>query len=181
VIREEALGLVKQMVSNQNLVKHMLSVEACMRKLAGHFAEDVEMWGLAGLLHDVDYDQTSKDFEQHGLKAAEILEAKGVDPKIVYAVKAHCGKVPAVSRMDKALYAIDPITGLIVASALMAPGKKLAAVDREFVLRRFKEKKFAAGANREQIATCSELGLTLDDFAQMCVAAMQDIAGDIGL
>jgi putative nucleotidyltransferase with HDIG domain len=179
--REEALELVKQMVTNQNLVKHMLATEACMRKLAGHFSEDVELWGLAGLLHDVDYDQTAKDFEQHGIKAAAILEAKGMDPKIVYAVKAHCGKVPAVSRMDKALYAVDPITGLIVAAALMAPGKKLAAADRDFVLRRYKEKKFAAGANREQIATCSELGLTLEDFAQMCVEAMQGISADLGL
>jgi putative nucleotidyltransferase with HDIG domain len=181
VTRDEALGLVKQMVTNQNLVKHMLATEACMRKLAGHFSEDTEMWGLAGLLHDVDYDQTAKDFDQHGIKAAEILEAKGVDAKIVYAVKAHCAKVPALSRMDKALYAIDPITGLIVASALMAPGKKLAAVDRDFVLRRYKEKKFAAGANREQIATCSELGLTLEDFSQMCLEAMQGIAGEMGL
>ena len=151
-----------------------------MRKLAAHFGEDVELWGLAGLLHDLDYDQTAKDFPRHGLLTAEMLAGK-VDEKVIYAIKAHPGHVPAVSIMDKALYAVDPITGLIVASALMAPEKKLANVDRDFVLRRYKEKKFAAGANREQIAACSQLGLTLEDFVQMCVEAMNGIAGDLGL
>lgn len=177
---EEGLALVKATVANQNLVKHMLATEACMRRLAMHFGEDVERWGLAGLLHDLDYDRTAKDFPRHGLVTAELLAGK-VDDAIIYAIKAHPGHVPAVSKMDQALYAVDPITGLIVASALMAPGKKLAAVDREFVLRRFKEKKFAAGANREQIASCSMLGLSLEDFTQMALEAMQGIAVDLGL
>jgi uncharacterized protein len=178
--RDEALNLVTTTVTNRNLVKHMLAVEVCMRKLAEHFGEDVELWGLAGLLHDLDYDQTAKDFPRHGLLTAEMLAGK-VDEKVIYAIKAHPGHVPAVSTMDKALYAVDPITGLIVASALMAPEKKLANVDRDFVLRRYKERKFAAGANREQIAACSQLGLTLEDFTQMCVEAMKGIASDLGL
>jgi predicted hydrolase (HD superfamily) len=89
--------------------------------------------------------------------------------------------VPIESRLDRALYAADPITGLIVAAALMHPTRKLASVDADFVLRRYKEKKFAAGANREQIATCSELGLSLEEFTTICVAAMQGIAFDLGL
>jgi predicted hydrolase (HD superfamily) len=135
---------------------------------------------LTGLLHDLDYDQTAKDFPRHGLVTAEMLAGK-VDDKIIYAIKAHPGHVPAVSRLDQALYAVDPVTGLIVASALMSPEKKLSGIDRDFVLRRYKEKKFAAGANREQIASCSTLGLTLEDFVQMCVEAMKGIATDLGL
>jgi len=178
--RNEALALVQSTVTNRNLIKHMLATEACMRKLAAHFGEDAEQWGLAGLLHDLDYDQTAKDFPRHGLATAEMLAGK-VDDAVIYAIKAHPGHVPAVSNLDKALFCVDPITGLIVAAALMAPEKKLRNVDREFVLRRYKEKKFAAGANREQIASCSVLGLTLEDFTQMCVEAMQGIAGELGL
>ena len=177
---DEGLALVQSTVTNKNLIKHMLATEVCMRKLAAHFNEDVEQWGLAGLLHDLDYDQTAKDFPRHGLMSAEML-ARKVDDAVIYAIKAHPGHVPAISRMDKALYAVDPITGLIVAAALMAPEKKLKNVDRDFVLRRYKEKKFAAGANREQIASCSTLGLTLEDFTQMCVEAMQSISGELGL
>jgi hypothetical protein len=178
--RAEALALVQGIVTNKNLIKHMLATEACLRRLATHFGEDIELWGLAGLLHDLDYDQTAKDFSRHGLKTAELLAGK-VDEKILYAIKAHPGHVPAVSRLDQALYAVDPITGLIVAAALMASEKKLANLDRDFVLRRYKEKKFAAGANREQIASCSQLGLTLEDFTQMCVEAMKGIAAELGL
>jgi len=180
VNHDEGLALVQSTVTNKNLIKHMLATEVCMRKLAAHFNEDVEQWGLAGLLHDLDYDQTAKDFPRHGLMSAEML-ARKVDDAVIYAIKAHPGHVPAISRMDKALYAVDPITGLIVAAALMAPEKKLKNVDRDFVLRRYKEKKFAAGANREQIASCSTLGLTLEDFTQMCVEAMQSISGELGL
>jgi putative nucleotidyltransferase with HDIG domain len=178
--RDEALNLVKSQVKNHNLIKHMLATEACMRRLARHFNEDIELWGLAGLLHDLDYDQTAKDFPRHGLLSAEMLAGK-VDEKVVYAIKAHPGHVPALSALDKALHAVDPITGLIVASALMAPDKKLANVDRDFVLRRYKEKKFAAGANREQIASCGNLGLSLEDFTALCVEAMQGIAAELGL
>jgi uncharacterized protein len=180
VTRDEALTLIKATVTNANLIKHMLATEVCLRRLATHFGEDPELWGLTGLLHDLDYDQTAKDFPRHGLVTAEMLAGK-VDEKVIYAIKAHPGHVPALSTLDKALYAVDPITGLIVASALMAPGRKLAAVDREFVLRRYKEKKFAAGANREQIASCTSLGLTLEDFAQICLEAMQSTAADLGL
>jgi putative nucleotidyltransferase with HDIG domain len=179
--RTEAYELVTAMVTNRNLLKHMLATEACLRGLARRLGEDEEKWGLAGLLHDVDYDQTKDDTSKHGLVGAEILTQKGVEPDIVQAVKAHVCAVPIQSKLDRALYAADPITGLIVAAALMHPTKKLASVDTEFVLRRYKEKKFAAGANREQIATCSELGLSLEEFTTVCVAAMQGLAPELGL
>jgi putative nucleotidyltransferase with HDIG domain len=159
----------------------MLATEACLRSLARKLGEDEEKWGLAGLLHDIDYDQTKDDTSRHGLVGADILAQKGVEPDIIQAVKAHVCAVPIQSRLDRALYASDPITGLIVAAALMHPTRKLASVDTDFVMRRYKEKKFAAGANREQIATCSELGLSLEDFTTICIAAMQSIAADLGL
>jgi putative nucleotidyltransferase with HDIG domain len=179
--RAEALTLVQSMVSNRNLLKHMLATEACLRSLARKLGEDEEKWGLAGLVHDVDYDQTKDDTSRHGFVGADILAQKGVEPDIIQAVKAHVCAVPIQSKLDRALYASDPITGLIVAAALMHPTRKLASVDTDFVMRRYKEKKFAAGANREQIATCSELGLSLEDFTTICIAAMQSIAADLGL
>ena len=179
--RTEAYDLVTSMVTNRNLLKHMLATEACLRGLARKLGEDEEKWGLAGLLHDVDYDQTKDDTSKHGHVGAEILARKGVEPDIIQAVKAHVCAVPIQSKLDRALYAADPITGLIVAAALMHPTKKLASVDTDFILRRYKEARFAAGANREQIATCSELGLSLEEFTSICVASMQGIAPELGL
>jgi putative nucleotidyltransferase with HDIG domain len=159
----------------------MLATEACLRGLARRLGEDEEKWGLAGLLHDVDYDQTKDDTSKHGQVGAEILTKKGVESDIVHAVLCHVTGTDMQTKLDRALYAADPITGLIVAAVLMHPTRKIANVDPEFILRRYKERKFAAGANREQIATCSELGLSLEEFTAICVAAMQGIAGDLGL
>ncbi|MDI6872475.1 MAG: HDIG domain-containing protein [Bacillota bacterium] len=182
--REEALAEVKQRVENRNLFKHMLAVEAIMRELATRFGEDPERWGLAGLVHDIDYDQTLNAPDQHALVGAEILEQLGVDPEIVYAVKAHNGDrlgVPRQRRLDKALYAADPLSGLIVAAALIHPDKKLASIDADFVLNRFGEKGFARGANRQQIATCHELGLELREFIALGLSGMQKISAELEL
>lgn len=182
--REEAWELVQKRVSNRNLRNHMLAAEMVMRKLAEHFGEDEEKWGLAGLLHDLDYDETANDPSRHSLLAAEELEKLKVDPEIVYAVKAHnhVHGLPRKSLMDRALYVCDPLTGLIVASALILPAKKLAAVTPEFVLNRFVEKGFARGANREQIKQCkTELGLSLIDFITIGLTGMQQGAALIGL
>ncbi len=179
--REEALKLVRESVKNKNLVKHMLAAEAVMRKLAVHFGEDVEKWGLAGLLHDLDYDETFDKPEVHGLKTAQKLEELGVDEEIIKAIKAHAHKANRESRMDKALYAADPITGFLVACALMAPGKKLASVDVSFALRRFKEKSFARGASREQMKSSADLDLSLEDFMGLCLEAMQGVSEQLGL
>lgn len=173
--------MVTSSVRNQNLIKHMLATEACLRALARRLNQNEEQWGLAGLLHDLDYEQTKDDPTSHSLIAAQILTQHVVDQEIVQAVKAHSGNAPAVSLLDKAIVTTDPVTGLIVAAALMHPTKKLASVDAEFVLRRFKDKRFAAGANREQILRCSELGLSLEEFITICLQAMQCIAGQLGL
>ena len=179
--REEALKFVRSNVKNKNLVKHMIATEACMRGLAGRFNEDEDLWGLTGLLHDVDYDQTASDFPKHGILSAQMLEEIGVDDRIIYAVKAHPGHVEAKSLMDKALFAVDPLTGLIVAATLMHPTKKIKNVDTQFVLNRFKEKRFAAGADRDTIRTCKEIGLSLEDFITISLEAMKDAADELGL
>ena len=177
----EALKLVKSKVKNRNLVKHMIATQACMRALAEHFNEDVDLWSLTGLLHDLDYDQTADDFSKHGIIAAEMLEEIGVDDRMIYAVKAHVGHVETKSLMDKALFAVDPLTGLIVAATLMHPTKKIENVDTQFVLNRFKEKRFAAGANRDNIKTCESLGLSLEEFITISLEGMKSAANDLGL
>lgn len=178
--REEALALVQQHVSNRNLVKHMIAVEAVMRRLARQLGENEGIWGLAGLLHDLDYSETVDDFGRHGFRTVEILADKDVPPEALHAIKAHPGHVDRETPTDKALYAIDPLTGLIVAAVLMHPQKKLRALDVDFVLRRFKEKRFAAGADRDQIRACSELGLDLEEFLKLGLEGMCDVADELG-
>ncbi len=181
--RDEALALVKKHIKNRNLVKHTLAVEAVMRKLAEHFGEDVDKWGLAGLLHDIDYSETQDDPSKHSLVGGEMLAEMGVEEDIVKAVKAHneYHGLPRETRMAKALYASDPLTGLIVAAALIHPDKKLSSIDVDFVMNRYGEKSFARGANREIIASCAELGLDLREFVALSLEAMQGIADDLGL
>jgi putative nucleotidyltransferase with HDIG domain len=179
--RDEALKLVNEKVSNKNLRKHMLATEVVMKQLARHFGEDEELWGLTGLLHDLDYDQTFNDFPKHGLITAEMLADTDVPEAVIYAVKSHPGHFPRKSLMDKALYAVDPVTGLIVAATLMHPTKELRNVDAGFVMRRFKEKRFAAGADRDQIRSCQSIDISLEEFISMSLQAMQEIHESLGL
>lgn len=181
--REEALALLKKNLKNRNLLNHSLAVEAVMRRLAEHFGEDVDRWGLAGLLHDIDYERTKDDPDRHSIEGAAMLEELGFDEDIVYAIKVHNERhgLPRISVMDKALFCTDPLTGFVVAGALVRPEKKLAAVDVPFLMHRFKEKAFARGANRESMKTCEELGLSLEEFMALGLEAMQGIAKEIGL
>ena len=180
--RDTALNLIQSNVKNKNLVKHCLACEAVLGALAKHFGEDEHIWRLAGLVHDVDYDQTADNPDEHARIGADLLEQAGLDSGIVHAVLAHADKAPRESRLDKALWCIDPLTGLIVAGALIRPEKKLAAIDTQFVLNRMKDKSFARGANREQIRACEqELGLTLEEFVGIGLKAMQEISDELGL
>ncbi|NLH37049.1 MAG: HDIG domain-containing protein [Thermotogaceae bacterium] len=178
--REEALDLVKKHISNRNLVNHCLACEAIMRRLARHFGEDEEVWGLAGLLHDLDYEYTKDNPEMHGIKSVEML-GNSVSDDIKNAILAHCEKKIPETRMEKALYAVDPTSGFIVAAALIKSEKKLDAVDVEFLKKRFKEKGFARGANREQMQSCESIGLSLEEFYTLALEAMKQIANEIGL
>ena len=182
--REEAVALLKQNLSNQNLIKHCLAVEAVMKTLAHHFKEDEEGWGLAGLLHDIDYEKTKDDPLKHSLVGAEMLEKAGLEQGICQAVRVHNethGILPD-TLMEKALYVVDPLTGLIVAATLVLPSRKLTDLTPENILNRFKEKAFARGVSRDIIKKCKEyLNLGLEDFVGMGLEAMQGIASELGL
>ncbi len=179
--RDEALRLVKKNIKSENLVKHSLAVESAMRELARELGEDEELWALTGLLHDLDYDQT--DMSNHGLVAYDMLKKHNLPEQILLAIRRHPGRAGDTpeTALDYALYSVDPLTGLIVASALMHPTRKLKYLDVDFIKRRFKEKRFAAGANRDQIRACEKLGLTLDRFIELTLRAMQGISEQLGL
>ncbi len=179
--REQALALVREHLPNPNLVKHCLAVEACMAALARRRGEDEGLWGMAGLLHDLDYAYTVDTPEQHTLRTAEMLAPHGVPAEAIHAIQAHNRRVEIVSPMDAALWAIDPTTGFLTACALMHPSRKLAPLELPFLKKRFKEKSFAKGAAREQMADCARLDIGLDDFLLLCLGAMQGIADDLGL
>jgi putative nucleotidyltransferase with HDIG domain len=179
--RNDAFELVKKNLKNKNLVKHCLAVEACMKAAAARLGQDPEPWGLAGLVHDLDYEQTEKSPELHTTETVKILKELAIEPAVIHAVEAHASKVPCERAMDWAIYSIDPLTGLIIAAALMHPDKKLKSIDLEFVKRRYKEKSFARGARREEIEQSRNLGLELDEFIAMCLGAMQGIDQDLGL
>jgi hypothetical protein len=179
--REEAISLVEKHMSKKNLIKHVLAVEAIMRTLARRFEQDEDSWGIAGLLHDLDYERTDDTPGKHGYVTVDILGDVDVPAEIKHAVLAHAGHVERDSLMDKAIYCSDPVTGLIVASALMHPTKSLSGMDADFVGRRFKEKRFAAGADRDAISSCSDLGIELQDFLELSLNAMNGISEQLGL
>jgi putative nucleotidyltransferase with HDIG domain len=183
VDRIQAYALVTDRIPQRNLVNHSVAVELIMGALARHFglcAAEVEGWELAGLLHDLDYAETGEDPARHGLVTAQELEGL-VDERIIHAILGHADKVARESLMDKALYAADPTTGFIVAAALVRPDKDLAAVEVRSLLKRWKEKAFARGASREQMDTCTDIGLTREEFLTLSLAAMQARASEIGL
>jgi len=175
----EALELIKKYVKNKNLIKHMLATAACMKELAKKFKMNEKKWELAGLIHDTDVETTDK--QTHGYKTAEILKNYGVDPEIIQAILVHADKAKPERLIDKVLRAVDPLTGLIVACALIHKDKKLNSISPEFVLKRFKEKRFAAGADRNVIKSCEKFGLPLKEFVEICLKAMQNISDKLGL
>lgn len=184
--REEALQLVRQYVKNENSVKHMLATEAIMRDLASRFNENVEKWGLAGLVHDIDMEEIDYRNEptKHGPRSVEILKENGLnDEEVLGAVLAHNETLGGerLTKIEKAIHCVDPLTGLVVAATLVMPSKKLADVTTENILNRYKEKNFARGANREIIVRCSELDLSLEEFCRIGLLAMQGITGELGL
>ena len=181
--REEALNSVKANVENENLIKHMLATEAIMRVLAKRRGEDEEEWGLTGLLHDIDVELTQGDVHTHSKLGADLAKELGANETVVHAILCHneAHGIPLETKLDKALFCADPLTGLIIAAALVRPDKKLAGLEAKSVKKRFKEKSFAAGVDRQQIAQCSEIGIELGEFIELGLVAMQGIAVDLGL
>lgn len=180
--REDAWALVNEYTANQNLVKHMLAVEAGMRAYASYFGADEELWGIVGLLHDFDYEK-HQTIPDHPVKGAEILRERGWPEEIVLAILSHAETgVPRNSTMRQALYATDELTGLIVAVALVRPTRDIRDVDLESVEKKWGQKRFAAGVNREDIEEgAAALSVDLDDHIQRVLGAMQAIASDLGL
>ena len=178
---ETAKELLKAYVKRANLYKHCLATGAVMRALAERLGEDAELWHLVGLLHDLDVELTSP--EEHTQRTAEILEGYGLPQYAIKAIRAHndLSGVPREDKLSHALAAADNVTGLIVASALVLPDRKLSSLTLKSLRKRFKEKRFAAGAKRSSIMECEEIGLTLDEFLELALKAMQGIAGELGL
>jgi putative nucleotidyltransferase with HDIG domain len=181
--RQEALDLVHQYVKNENLIRHMLAVEAAMRFYAEKYGEDPELWGIVGLLHDFDW-EIHPTLEEHPQAGAPILRQHGVPEEIIHAVLSHADHtgVARINRMEKALYACDEITGLITAVALVRPSRSLSDLEVSSVKKKWKDKAFAAGANRQEIEKATqELGIDLWEHVGNVITAMRDIAPQLGL
>ncbi len=177
----EALRLLQRHLCTPNLIKHCLAAEVVLKQVAQSLEEDAPQWKLCGLVHDIDCDLTANAPRRHTLVGTEILLREGINGPLTEAVKGHNDLAPRESLLAKALWAADPLTGLIVAAALVAPSKRLAAVDVGFVMNRMKEKSFARNVNREQIASCEQLGLNLEKFVSLGLEAMQQIAPQLEL
>ena len=181
--RTEALALVREFVKNENLVKHMLSVEAAMRWYAEKLGEDVELWGVVGLLHDFDW-EIHPTLEEHPTAGAPILRERRVSEEIVRAILSHADHtgIPRETTLQKALFACDEITGLITATALVRPSKSLMDLKVKSVKKKWKDKHFAAGANRDEMEQgAEEFGVELWEHVGNVIEAMKVVAPELGL
>ena len=186
--RDEALALVHEYTASDSLRKHMLAVEAAMRAYAARFAEDADRWGLAGLIHDYDYERWPNEAhsptEGHPAEGVRRLRERGWPEDILQAILGHAtySGVPRETAMAKALFAVDELTGLITATALVRPSKSVHEVDARSVRKKMKDKGFARGVSRDDvIAGAQELGVDLDEHVQFVVEAMKGVAPQIGL
>jgi putative nucleotidyltransferase with HDIG domain len=179
--REQAIDLVRDRAENETTVRHLISVEGVMRRLARHFGEDEETWSLVGLFHDLDQDQIHDDPARHAYQAAEWLRQAGVDERVVNGVLAHAHEQYRNDRMSQAIVHADAVAGLLVAAALVRP-EKAQGMKVSSVKKKLKEKAFAPGVNREEISEVEErLGLTLDEFIALGIEGLQEVASEIKL
>ena len=186
--REDALALVQEYTASESLRKHMLSVEAAMRAYAGKFGEDPARWGLTGLVHDFDYEKfpnaSHSPTEEHPAEGVRVLRSKGYPEDILQAILGHATycNVPRETRMAKALFAVDELTGLITASALVKPSRSVHEVEASSVRKKMKDKAFARGVNRDDVINgAAELGVPLDEHIAFVIEAMRGVAPSIGL
>jgi predicted hydrolase (HD superfamily) len=181
--REYAWNLLNEYVKTDSQLKHALSVEGAMRQFARLFGEDEETWGITGLLHDLDYEQYP---DKHCVKVREILESRGVDELYIRAIQSHgyglCVDVEPLTNMEKTLYTIDELTGLITAAALMRPSKSVLDIEVPSVKKKYKDKRFAAGVSREVIEDgARRMNMSLDEVIQNTILGMREVAEAIGL
>ena len=184
ITKEDALALLSQYIKNERMLYHCYATEAVMRALARRLGKDEEKWGIAGLLHDLDLELIDGNLTVHTHETAKILDGIGVDPEIIDAIKMHNEDAWGMKRntvFHHALAAGETITGMIAATALVYPDKKLASVKAKSVAKRMKEKAFAASVSRDTIMECEKLGIPLDEFAEICLQAMKEISDQLGL
>ena len=183
--REEALAKLREKVETDWLVKHCIAAGAVMRATAERLGEDPDAWEVLGILHDVDFDITKDDADKHTTLAGDWLREWSFDEKAVHAVMAHnemaSHGLERKSTLDLALSACESITGLVVATALVMPDKKLASVKPKSVKKRMKEKAFARKVSREEIMQCEQIGIPIAEFCEIAVHAMQGVADELGL
>lgn len=184
ISRPEACDLMKKYLPQDNMQKHSLATEAVMRALAEKLGFDPDVWGIAGLLHDLDYSETKDHMEKHGLLTEQILKEKGVSKEITDAIKSHNADNLEFERkeiFEHAITCAECITGMIVATTLVYPDKKIAGVKPKSITKRMKQKEFARSVNRDYILECEKIGIPLADFAVLSLDAMKGIGEDLGL
>jgi putative nucleotidyltransferase with HDIG domain len=180
--RDEILDSIHGNVQDKNMIRHMLATEAIMRTLARKLGEDEEEWGITGLIHDIDVELIEGDMSSHSKLGADIAQEFGATESMAHAILCHneAHGVLRETKLDKALFCADPLSGLITAAALVRPDK-LSGLTTKSVMKRFREKSFAAGVNREQVAQCQKIGLELEEFISLGIEAMKGIASEVGL
>jgi putative nucleotidyltransferase with HDIG domain len=180
--RDEILDSIHGNVQDKNMIKHMLATEAIMRALAKKLGENEEEWGITGLIHDIDMELVEGDMRSHSKLGADIAQELGANETMAHAILCHneAHGIPRETKLDKALFCADPLSGLITAAALVRPDK-LSGLTTKSVMKRFREKSFAAGVNRGQVAQCQEIGLGLEEFIGLGIEAMKGIASELGL
>lgn len=181
--RDEAYALLKKNLRTENLIKHSLAVEAILEDMAKRLGEDSELWGLTGLLHDLDYDFTKEDPEKHSQVTVKVLHDL-LPLEAINAIKAHNYQYTAQlpqTYLDKSLIAADAVSGLVIASALVMPSKKLADVTPKTLIAKFKDKSFAAGCNRKRIELCEDMELDLQTFLVLSLNGLKRISDTLGL
>jgi len=175
--REKALELLRRHIKSPQIIKHCLASEAIMRALAKRLGQDEDLWGITGLLHDLDYEEVQGDPKRHALVAAEILRKEGYPEEMIQAVLAHNGDelgIPCRSLLDYGICAGESISGMIFATALVLPSKSVADVQVKSVIKRLKEKRFAANISRERVSQYQGLGLSLEEFLGIAIEALKN-------
>ncbi|MFC1834046.1 HD domain-containing protein [Thermodesulfobacteriota bacterium] len=184
ITREEAVELMESYLDTESMRKHCFASEAIMRALAPRFGEDPEKWGLTGLLHDLDYNETRDEMTRHALETGRILQERGLHSEIIEAIRYHNAENLGLTRNEPvhfALTAAETITGMIVATTLVYPDKKLASVKPKSVKKRMKAKEFARSINRDHIRMCERIDIPLDEFINISLQAMGGISDQLGL
>jgi len=182
--REQALELLSEHITNQNLIRHNIAVGFIMKALAKKFGQNEGDWELAGMLHDLDWEKTKDDFNNHTKVTKEILEKTDIKPEIINAIYVHnwVHDIKPETLLEKTLFCVEELSGLITAAALIQPDKKLASVTKESVIKKFKQKSFAAGVKREIILLCKDyINLYLEELIEISLNAMKQNASEIGL